>query len=101
MSGPNWPRGSTNTNTRGSAASRRARKQWLLGTFGDGVRALCSFGCGTYVTFETMQVDCHPIPRVFGGRYVRGNIRPACAPCNIAHGIELREAIKRGGVVAP
>lgn len=83
-------RGTSNTNARGGSPARRSRKQWLLDNFGDGEKAPCAFGCGTIVTLETMSVDRFPIPGVMGGRYVRGNIRPACGPCNSSHGATLR-----------
>jgi len=83
-------RGSTNRNDRGSAAARRVRKQWLLNQFGDGVTAPCSFGCGAVLTIETVTADRFPVPGCQGGRYVRGNIRPACGPCNSFHGGALR-----------
>lgn len=83
-------RGTTNRNARGSAPARRARKLWLLGKFGDGETALCSFGCGTVLTFDTVTVDRHPIPGCQGGTYVRSNIRPACGHCNSSHGGTLR-----------
>lgn len=79
-------RGTSNRNDRGSALSRRRRKAWLLAEFGDGTSAPCAFGCGTVLTFATITVDRFPVAGVDGGRYVRGNIRPACAPCNSRHG---------------
>lgn len=82
-------RGTSNTNARGSAANRRARKQWLLDTFGDGETAPCGF-CTVPVTVETITVDRFPVPGCRGGRYVRGNIRPACGPCNSIHGGAVR-----------
>lgn len=96
MSGPNHPRGTSNTNSRGSAAQRRARKAWLLLTFDLDLgpeRARCSF-CQAEVTFDTITVDRFPVPGIEGGRYVRGNIRPACGSCNSLDGIALREARK-------
>jgi hypothetical protein len=83
-------RGTSNGNDRGSSSQRRARKVWLLAQFGDGTSALCSFGCGAVLTFETVTVDRWPVPGCQGGRYVQGNIRPACAPCNSIHGGALR-----------
>ncbi len=83
-------RGTTNQNSRGSAEQRRRRKLWLLATFGDGLAAPCAFGCGSLVTMETLTVDRFPLPGCRGGTYVRGNIRPACGPCNSAHGGSLR-----------
>ncbi|MFF2388938.1 hypothetical protein [Agromyces sp. NPDC058104] len=92
-------RTASNSNDRGSAETRRRRKQWLLDEFGDGVQAQCGFdGCETMVTFETMQVDRFPIAGIDGGTYRRGNIRPACGPCNFADGLEIaarrREELK-------
>lgn len=46
-------RGTTNRNSRGSASQRRARKLWLLVTFGDGVKAPCSY-CQALVDFDTI-----------------------------------------------
>lgn len=95
MSGPNHPRGTSNTNDRGSAAQRRARKQWLLDTFGDGVVVRCYrfVACGQVLTFATLTVD-RIIPGILGGTYRRGNIRPACGHCNSITGIRLREQLK-------
>lgn len=89
MSGPNHPRGTSNTNSRGSAQERRARKQWLLDTFGDGTWADCHF-CRLVLDFGTITVD-RIIPGCQGGRYVRGNIRPACLRCNSIDGNIIRE----------
>lgn len=83
-------RGTTNQNSRGSSEQRRQRKQWLLTTFGDGTTAPCSFGCGQLLTMATLTVDRFPLPGCQGGTYMRGNIRPACGPCNSAHGGALR-----------
>lgn len=83
-------RGTSNTNDRGSALTRRRRKLWLLTEFGDGEWALCAFGCGTFVNFETITVDRWPVLGIDGGRYVRGNIRPACAACNYGLGAGVR-----------
>lgn len=64
---------------RGSAKSRRARKRWLLATFGDGETCPCTW-CGRDLTFHAVQQD-RIIP---GGPYRRDNLIPACADCNIA-----------------
>ena len=88
-------RGTSNTNSRGSAESRRRRKVWLLATFDPDLgpeQARCSFGCGTVVDLATISVDRFPVPGCQGGRYVRGNIRPACEPCNSTHGGALRSS---------
>lgn len=80
-------RGTTNTNVRGSSYDRRRRKQWLLDTFGDGTTVVCSFaGCNKILTFATMTVDRYPLAGIDGGRYRRGNIRPACRTCNESDG---------------
>ena len=84
-------RGTTNRNVRGSSHARRNRRQWLLDTFGDGKTVRCAFaGCGAVLDAETLTVDRHPIPGCQGGTYARKNIRPACQPCNSAHGGAVR-----------
>jgi hypothetical protein len=86
-------RGTTNRNARGSAADRRARKVWLLTTFGNGTTAPCSLrvssNCQGIVTAATVTVDRYPVPGCEGGTYARGNIRPACSPCNEYDGARL------------
>jgi len=89
MSGPNHPRGPSNTNQRGSASSRRVRKQWLIDTYGDGVTVQCWLRCspkclGT-LDMDTITVD-RIVPGADGGTYRRGNIQPACLHCNSLHG---------------
>lgn len=91
-------RGTTNTNSRGSAEGRRARKQWLLDAYGDGTYAPCSF-CALVLDFGTLTVD-RIIPGCQGGTYARSNIRPACLSCNSLDGIALRERLKREQVPA-
>jgi len=84
-------RGTSNTNARGSSYQRRALTQWMLNTFGDGETAQCAFdGCPTILTAQTMTKDRYPIPGRRGGRYVHGNVRPACMTHNASHG--AREA---------
>lgn len=82
-----------NGNVRGNAAARRARRQWLLDTFGDGVTVMChlelSDRCEMDLTIDTLTVD-RIVPGHLGGRYVRGNIRPACRPCQDHQGGKLR-----------
>lgn len=87
-------RGTSNSNSRGNAEDRRRRKLWLLKEFGDGVEAPCAFGCGVMVDFDTVTVDRYPVAGVDGGRYVRGNIRPACGDCNYLDGSMLGVARK-------
>ena len=85
-------RGTTNRNDRGSAKSRRERKVWMLGEFGDGETCPCHY-CGLALTLATLTVD-RILPGILGGRYVRANIRPACMGCNSRRGTMLREALK-------
>jgi hypothetical protein len=81
--------GTSNANVRGNTEDRRKRKLWLLSEFGDGIAAMCAFGCGTELDFSTITVDRHPVAGCNGGRYVRGNIRPACAACNEEDGRKM------------
>lgn len=69
----------TKDDKRGSAASRRARKTYLLSAFGDGTSVACVH-CGVSLTFATLQAD-RIIP---GGSYRRDNVQPSCARDNIA-----------------
>lgn len=69
----------TGDDKRGSAASRRARKTWLLNHFGDGTSVACVH-CGVTLTRETLQAD-RIIP---GGTYRRDNVQPSCAKDNVA-----------------
>lgn len=89
-------RGTSNTNSRGSAESRRARKTWLLVQFGNGTRARCAT-CPAWLTFETITVDRWPIPGCEGGTYRRDNIRPMCGTCNSRDGSYLGHARRRAG----
>lgn len=77
---------------RGSAKSRRERKQYLLDKFGDGESCRCEY-CIKVVTFETITVD-RVKPGFLGGSYRRENIIPACIACNIEAG--LRDAFVHG-----
>lgn len=81
----------SNGNETGNSYDRAARRRWLLspeaGFGGDGKTVPCAFGCGTMLVDDKTQpnhitVDRYPIPKREGGRYVRGNIRPACATDN-------------------
>jgi 5-methylcytosine-specific restriction endonuclease McrA len=75
---------------RGSAATRRARKQWMLGAIedrtlgwapfgGNGTTVPCVF-CKESLTFATVEAD-RIVP---GGSYRRENVQPACRACNLA-----------------
>jgi len=84
-------RGTSNRNVRGSAANRRARRVWLLVTFGDGVKAPC-YRCGRLLDIITLTVD-RIIPGCQGGTYRRANCRPACSPCNTETGGATRGTV--------
>lgn len=63
---------------RGNSAARRARKFWMLATWGDGTQAPCVH-CQTTLTYETVEADrIQP-----GGSYRRENVQPACRSCNL------------------
>lgn len=116
-------RGTTNSNVRGSATSRRVRKAWLVECFranvdvipnverigdrlfplsgnmlevplGEGQPACRCFRCGDLLTKETVTVD-RVLCGIEGGRYRRENIRPACGPCNSSLGGTLAAARRR------
>ncbi len=63
----------------------------MLETFGDGTMAPCAFECGTILTFETITADRYPLSGKEGGRYIRGNVRPACSFCNSSDGQRVKE----------
>src|SRR3954452_622344 len=92
MGSPASPRGTTNKNCRGSSYDVRARKQWLLDTFGDDTFADCSF-CEIVLDFGTLTVD-RIIPGALGGTYRRDNIRPACMSCNAIDGNAIRVRLR-------
>lgn len=90
------PKGSpSNGNETGNVYDRAARRVWLLspasGFGGDGTTVCCAFdGCTTMLVDDKdapnhITVDRFPVPKREGGRYVRGNIRPACPRCNYGH----------------
>lgn len=67
---------------RGNAASRRARKLWMLAQArwnGNGAECDCVH-CGGRLTFATVEAD-RIVP---GGPYARHNIQPSCRACNLA-----------------
>ena len=93
---------------RGSSADRRRRREWLIsaeaGAFiddvwvnfgGDGESVPCWLGCGRNVDLVTVEAD-RIVP---GGSYRRGNIAPACRPCNLARSddaeISMNEVAER------
>lgn len=63
---------------RGSAADRRARKNWMLSHYGNGEACGCVH-CGATLTFNTVEAD-RIIP---GGSYRRDNVQPSCRGCNL------------------
>lgn len=97
MSGPKWPRGTTNRNQRGGSHTRAARRAWLVDTLGDGEFVDCALrfhpNCWVAMTKWTVWVD-RKIPGARGGTYARDNIQAACGPCQIHTGIALREQLK-------
>lgn len=86
-------RGTTNSNVRGSSYTRRARRRWLVVTFesNEGPGFCRCYRCGQLLTEHTVTVD-RIVPGCRGGRYVRSNIRPACAHCNSTTGGSVRGA---------
>lgn len=92
-------RGTSNSNQRGNAESRRARKQYLLHKHGDGTTAPC-YRCGEELDASNLTVD-RIIAGLDGGTYERSNIRPACASCNIITGNLLRDHRRRFPKGAP
>lgn len=82
-------RGTSNANMRGNSTDRRRRKQNMLDHFGNGEWCVCST-CPTVLDFETMTVDCWPVPRCEGGTYGvpsdMGNVRPQCERCSWRQG---------------
>ena len=66
---------------RGNSKDRAARKFWMLATWGNGETCPCVHGCGTVLTYATVEAD-RIIPGALGGSYRRDNVQPACGPCN-------------------
>jgi hypothetical protein len=67
---------------------------WCLITeapFASVVPACRCYRCGTLLTEETLTVD-RIVPGCMGGTYRRTNIRPACGPCNIHTGNQVRDS---------
>lgn len=115
-------RGTSNTNARGSSYERAARRKWLIETYranvdvfnglwtagfvgtdlngiktcplDEGDAACRCYRCGTLLIEETLTVD-RIKPGCEGGTYRRDNIRPACGPCNIHTGNQVRDARRK------
>ena len=64
---------------RGNSYARRARKLWMLATWGDGVKCPCVH-CDAVLDYDTVEAD-RIIP---GGSYRRDNVQPACRSCNLS-----------------
>lgn len=62
---------------RGNSRDRRARKFWMLATWGNGISCPC-IHCQTLLTYETVEAD-RIVP---GGSYRRENVQPSCRHCN-------------------
>lgn len=86
-------RGTTNRNARGSSYQRAIRRQWLVSTFGDGHLCHC-YRCDLVLTVDTVSAD-RIIPGAEQGTYRRGNIRPACQPCQSTTGGRLGAARRK------
>jgi len=102
---PSSRRSTSNGNASGSSYARAARRRWLVDTFGwrlpDGTGLVLCWSCGVpllehhdpeapgqHVTVDRIVPGCE------GGRYVRGNIRPACWICNTSDGGRLGAALR-------
>lgn len=70
---------------RGNSTDRMRRKVRLLCAFGNGITCPCLLRihpcCEKSLSYATISVD-RLIPGSAGGRYVWGNVLPACNPCN-------------------
>lgn len=83
-------RGTSNRNVRGNSRDRAARRAYLLRVYESNVPGHCRcYRCGWLLYNETLTVD-RIVPGAKGGRYVRSNIRPACAGCNSETGGAVR-----------
>lgn len=84
-------RGTSNTNARGNSKDREARRRYLMRVYeaNKGPGYCRCYRCGKLLILRTVTVD-RIIPGARGGRYVRNNIRPACAKCNSETGSRIR-----------
>lgn len=97
---PSSRRSTSNGNSTGSSYARAARRAWLVAEFGwPAAGIVLCWACGVPLLQDedpeapgqSVTVD-RIVPGCEGGRYVRGNIRPACGPCNMSHGGRLGAA---------
>jgi len=73
----------TGPDLRGNSRDRAARKEWLKSEaagFGGNGRVVPCYWCGRKL--RKPEADRYPVCGHNGGRYVRGNIVPACRSCN-------------------
>lgn len=84
-------RGTSNSNARGNSVDRARRRAYLVRAYESnrGPGTCRCYRCGKVLTEQTVTVD-RITPGVRGGRYVRSNIRPACARCNSETGARVR-----------
>ncbi len=94
-------RGTSNSTKRGGSEARRARRAFLVDTFGwrlpDGTGLVLCFrcevplleNCDPEAPGQSVTVD-RIIPGAHGGTYKRDNIRPACGGCNSETGATVR-----------
>lgn len=97
MSRPADRRSRSNRNDRGSSYERRRRREWLVEQFGDGEFVACflqrSPHCLYVLDRDNVSAD-RIVLGVDGGTYRRGNILPACLPCQCHQGGEVGPARK-------
>lgn len=71
---------------RGNVHDRWRRREWLLSEaagFGGDSETVPCYWCGC--SLQEPEADRYPVSGQDGGRYVRGNIVPACRRCNARH----------------
>lgn len=84
-------RGTSNANSRGSAAARRRSRAAMVALYGSCGVVTCWL-CDVPLLAVAVEGDPESAAEVFerdrvlpgaaGGRYVLENLRPACGPCN-------------------
>jgi len=97
-------RSTSNSNTRGSAESRRRRRRWLVEHFGDGVHVACHLQISRYCEYVCDEDSVSPDRLVLGadgGSYRRSNIQPACQPCQREQGGLVGQARRRTPMLTP
>lgn len=95
------PRGTTNTNVRGSSRDRARRRRWLVEQFGDGEHVACFLQLSRHCLWVLDDTDVSPDRIVPGGSYRRGNIQPACLPCQCVQGGKLGAERRAANVDTP